>query len=282
MRTIGALVVGTLILGTPLGASAAATGTFTYEGKTLKVVDAFAYEGKAEFGDETAVRVRLFGQPIDRKAVEGVLDFAHALEGQTRGAYVEMEFSKAGEWSGSTYDLGGTVACGWCSDGKAGRKSQMKVAGGAIRGTLRVRPADYMDNEGPVVDLTLDLPVATVTGTTALAAGGGDPGKAFVACRAAFKKKVKADVKGLCFAADDPNIAQTENVTDEGFWMIAAMGRDSLSMEPLKVVGGRTRGGWAELLVEGKGEYGPKKGRVYLRQTPTGWRVDHEHLADVD
>ena len=120
--------------------------------------------------------------------------------------------------------------------------------------------------------------MVTVTGAAALPATGGAPAVALEACRQAVKKKDMAAVKAGCFLAGDPQLAETENVTDEGFWAVALYDRHSLKMPTLKVTGGRTKGDWAELQVEGSGTDGKRKGSVFLRRGPAGWRPDHESL----
>jgi hypothetical protein len=266
----------------PAMAAPGASGTFAKDAATFKVADAFAYEGKAEFGDELAIKVRLSATPLDKKALESVIDFKAELDRQLakggNGTYVDLEFRKDGSYTGASYSLGGRASCGWCGDSQVGAKSKVKVEGTALRGAMQIQPSDYHDGKGPAINLTLDVPVATVTGATALPATGGPPAQALEACRQAVKKKDMAAVKAGCFLANDPQLAETENVTDEGFWEVALYDRHSLKLPTLKVTGGRTKGDWAELLVEGSGADGKRKGSVFLRRGPAGWRPDHESL----
>jgi hypothetical protein len=278
-RTLGWLVVSAAV---PVLAAVGASGTFSKDAATFKVADGFAYEGKAEFGDEAVIKVRLSAKPLDKKALDGVIDFKAELDRQLAlggdGKYVDLEFLKDGSYRGSSYSLGGQASCGWCGDSKAGSKSKVKVEGASLRGAMQIQPADYSDGKGPTINLTLDLPLATVTGALPLPATGGAPAQALEACRQAVKKKDKAAVKAGCFVAGDPLLAETENVTDEGFWEVALYDRHTLKLPVLKVTGGRTKGDWAELQVEGSGSDGKRKGSVYLRKGPAGWRPDHESL----
>jgi hypothetical protein len=279
-RILGGLVASAAV---PALAAGAASGTFSLDGATFKVVDAFAYERKAEFGDETAIRVRLSDKPLDRKALDAVLDLSGELDRQRgqggSGKYVDLEFGKDGSYSGTSYSLGGRSNCGWCGDSRVAAKSNVKVEAGVLRGSMQIQPADYRDGKGPAISLTLDGPIATVSGATALPISGGEPAKDLDACRQAAKKKDAATVKTACFLPGDPQLASLENVTEEGFWMMALYGRESLKLATLRVMGGRTKGEWAELLVEGSGEEGARKGSVFLRRGPSGWRVDHEDLS---
>ena len=279
-RTLGGLVASAAVTALAAGA---ASGTFSMDGATFKVVDAFAYERKAEFGDETAIRVRLSDKALDRKALDAVLDLKGELDRQRdqggSGKYVDLEFAKDGSYSGTSYSLGGRSNCGWCGDSRVAAKSSVKVEGGSLRGSMQIRPADYGDGKGPAISLTLDGPIATVGGASPLPTSGGEPAKDLEACRQAVKKKETAAVKAACFLPGDPQLAETANVTEEGFWMVALYGRDSLKLATLRVTGGRTKGDWAELLVEGGREEGARKGSVFLRHGPSGWRFDHESLS---
>jgi hypothetical protein len=278
-RALAWLVVSAAV---PAMAATGASGTFSKDAATFKVADGFAYEGKAEFGDETAIKVRLSAKPLDHKALDGVIDFKAELDRQLaqsgNGTYVDLEFRKDGSYDGTSYSLGGRASCGWCGDSQVGAKSKVKVEGTSLRGAMQIQPSDYHDGKGPAINLTLDLPVATVTGAAALPATGGAPGEALEACRQAVKKKDMAAVKTGCFLAGDPQLAETENVTEEGFWEVALYDRHSLKLPTLKVTGGRTKGDWAELLVEGSGADGKRKGSVFLRRGAAGWRPDHESL----
>lgn len=279
-RTLGGLVASAAATALAAGG---ASGTFSLDAATFKVVDAFAYERKAEFGDETAIRVRLSDKALDRKALDAVLDVSGELDRQRgeggSGKYVDLEFARDGSYSGTSYSLGGRNSCGWCGDSRVAAKSNVKVEGGFLRGSMQIRPADYGDGKGPAISLTLDGPIATVGGAVPLPISGGEPAKDLDACRQAVKKKDKAAVKAGCFLPGDPQLASAENVTEEGFWMVALYDRYSLKADMLRVMGGRTKGEWAELLVEGAGEEGARKGSVFLRRGPSGWRLDHESLS---
>lgn len=283
MTRVLAGFLGCLVAAPAAFAAAGASGTFAVDGATFKAVDGFAYQRKAEFGDEQAIRVRLSARPLDKQALAAVLDFAGELDRQRdasgSGASVDLEFRQDGSYSGASYSLGGQANCGWCSDSQAGAKSKLRVEAGSLRGALRVSPSDYQDGKGPAIGVSLDLPVAKVEGATPLAPGGGEPAKALEACRQAVKRKDMAAVKAGCFLAEDPQLAGTENLTDEGFWMSALYGRASLKLASLKVEGGRSKGAWAELFVAGSGDEGQRSGSVFLRRGPAGWRFDHENLA---
>jgi hypothetical protein len=260
---------------------AAAKGTFSYQGLTFTAADGVAYEARAFMGDDPVIRVSLTPHPLDLAAIQSALDYRFALQAQRAGGpYVDLEFGADGRLAGTSYALGGSTNCGYCGDSQAGARSQVRVVGDRLKGALRIRPADYMDKEGPAVDLTLDLPILRPTGTTALAAGGGEAGRALAACRASVLKKDAAGARKNCFAEGDERLALLSETSDEGFWMAGFYDRETLKLPALKVTGGRTRGDWAQLDVEGKDESGSdRKGSVYLRRGSAGWRYHHEDLG---
>lgn len=275
LGTAAMLTVG--LLAQPLPAATGARGTFSNQGETLKIVDAFAYEGKAAFGGEMAVRVRLSARPLDHRSIESVIDFAVELDRQRGGGpSVDLEFSQDGSWSGMSYQLGSS-RCQWCADRRAAAKSRVAIQDGTIRGTLRVQAADYREKNGPIIDLALDLAVTTLTGTSPLPPDGGEPAKAFLACRQLVKAKDVAGVRKSCFLPDDTQLDGTRGSGGDGFWVVAFWNRDSLTLDAVKVTGGQTKSDWAELAFSGRDESGrERKGNVLLRRGPSGWRYHHE------
>lgn len=276
-------LLGSLLSSAVVSAAGAASGTFAPKERPFKVVDAFAFEGKAEFGDETVISVRLFGQPLDRKALEAVLDFEGELDRQRGDApYVTLEIETGGRWSGSSYQLP-DANCGFCSDGQAQAKAKLRIENGALRGTIKVAAADYRDGKGPAVDLSLDVPIAQVTGASPLPADGGEPGKLLTACLQATKKRDRETVVTACLPSGNssPTLAMALEMGDEGFWSFGDYAFPGLLLDGCKITGGRLKGEWAELLVEGKQGSDKRKGSIYLRRAAAGWRYDHERLRAV-
>jgi hypothetical protein len=252
------------------------------KGEVYSVVDGFAFETRASFSGETVIRVRLSERPLDRRRLAAAIDFTAELDRQRAGGpYVDLVFASGGAWSGTSYELKNSV-CGFCADVRASAKSQVRIEGGSVKGTLRVRPADYRDKEGPALDLTLDLPVATASETSPLPADGGEVGKAYQACWQLVREKNVAGVRKSCFAPDDAQIAGTEGSTGDGFWVVSLWDRQSLKLAAPRITGGRRKGDWAELFVSGKDEHGVEtSGSVFLRRGPAGWRFDHERFEST-
>ena len=143
-------------------------------------------------------------------------------------------------------------------------------------------PVKTRDGATYGVDLTFSAPVTKAAGGTALAAGGGEPGKALTAFFAARDKKDWPALK----AALSPSATQRfvksynddkENLTDMldtlNFWMPA---------KDVKITGGMLMGETAVLDVEGTLASGVKAlSLVRLIKTPSGWVFDDAVMAGM-
>ena len=113
----------------------------------------------------------------------------------------------------------------------------------------------------------------------------GDAAQVLERCRQVVKKADAAAFKGTCLVPGDARVAQaTEDDPDadvESILMSYYGECRSLKLNTMKVTGGRTRGDWAELTVEGSGEYGKLTGSVFLRKAGGGWRFHHDRLSEV-
>jgi hypothetical protein len=281
MKGLIATVVVCLTAAAPV--QAGVTGSFSNRGVQYLLKDAVAYEAKAESGGGTAIRVALSHVAIDPAALADAIDPAGVVaDARGEGPYVDLEFGRDGAWHGISYLLGSGNGCGWCQDSQASAKSQVKLENGVLRGRLRITKTDYSRGDGPAIDLTFDLPVVQVNATP-LPVDGGEPGKVLQACRSSAKAKDAVAARKSCFARKLKLLEDYWNAEPDAFWFAAlAYGRDSLKLPTLKIAGGRTKGDWAEVKVEGQDEYQQKKaGSVFLRKTPDGWRYHHEKLEAV-
>jgi hypothetical protein len=273
-------VVATVWLAGVTPVAAGVQGSFVNEKLRFPVVDGVAYERKAEFGDSMAVRLALSTKPIDAKAIAAALDVEDAVTAQ-RGdsVYVDLEFALDGSYTGASYALGSGNGCGWCSDPKAASKAQVRIENGVLKGTMKVLGTDYGDRDGPAITLTIDVPIVKVS-AAALPANGGEPGKVLAACRKLAKAKDAPGARERCFAPDDTLAGSVWEAESDTFWSMALMyGRDSLQLPTLAVRGGRMKGDWAEVQVEGVDSSGTtQKGGVFFYKGATGWRYHHEKL----
>lgn len=271
MKLIGALVAivtATLLGAGSAGAVPAATGVITGTGKTLKVVDAFAFDDVGQFGDPV-IRIRLSDRVLDRKAVDAAIDTLFELNAQRgQAGYLDLFVDKTGSYQGATYELGGSVSCAYCMEPEVDKGSKLRVEAGHVRGSVKVAAGSYNKGKGMGFDVTLDVPVAVPAASSPLTnAAAGPEAKAFLACQALAAKKDETS-RSTCFAPDNTAVRSPTTKQDPSlFWTMLTAYDPVFEMTGLKITKGRTRGEWIELTIEGDSGGSPAKGAVYLRRT---------------
>lgn len=276
---------------------AAVSGKIGRKGVTVDVVDAVLYEGKSYFGDDPALILRLSATKLDHAAIDEAIDLEVEIDRQVEGSpNVTLEFAMDGSWSGGGGFYIPKATCGWCMDGALSEMAKTKLEKDLLTGTIKVTSAKLKDGDGPDIDLTLSVPIYRVKGLTDLPKGGGEPGRAYLACTAALTEQEKPDktaVISACFAKDDPwvanlNLDYYETLADLVTPVRYEIGRGSV-LEEVKIISGRTKAKRAELMVEGeiidRSSEPPfverYRGKVFLALTGDGWRLRGESLEPV-
>lgn len=281
---VGRLAVMGVLLASTAWAGGA-TGTVGRKGKVVKVVDAFAYRGQAEMvGEGPRLRLRLSPIALDQPRLVAALDVAGELDRQMEGQpYVELELEMDGGWTGGGMSTIRDAFCGWCHHGAQAEKAKTRVANGRVTGTIKASHTDDTEGDGYDADLTLDAPIEGDGGTTALPAGGGEPGKAYQACLAAVAGRTEAAIVSSCFTRDDAWLAQQNLDYYEGdaFFDHVRIMRPEIDFRSATITGGRQKGDQAELTLSTKrvraGAQGEPesveswKGRVFLRRSAGAW-----------
>ena len=255
-------------------AAPVATGVITKSGKSLKVVDAFAFDAVGQFGDPV-IRIRLSDRTLDRKALETVIDTGFELDDQRGGAgYVDLFVDrKTAAYQGATYELGGSVSCASCMDSAVADGAALRIEAGHVRGTVKIAAGSYDSGKGMGFDITLDVPVAVAPALTSLAdAAESAEAKALQACRASVAKRDET-AQVACFSPD--NLAMRSKTDPSLFWTMLRAYDPVWEMTTLTVTAGRTRGDWVVLSVEGVTDGSRAKGVVYLRRMAGGIRYSH-------
>jgi hypothetical protein len=273
LLNLGLIVV--FVTAVPLAAGPAA-GLITGGGKSLKVVDAFAFDAVGEFGDPV-IRVRLSDRLLDRSALGTVIDVAFELDVQRGTAgYLDLYVDrKTGAYAGATYELGAGVSCAFCMEPAVSDGSKLRIEAGHVQGTIKVPAGSYNGGKGVGFDVTLDVPIAVVTDVTPLPnAAASAEAKVLQACRALVAKEDDA-ARASCFTADNPAMRSIKGTDASLFWTMLTAYDPVFEMTALRVTGGRTRGEWVELSVEGLASGANAKGLVYLRRTSSGVKYSH-------
>jgi hypothetical protein len=286
-------VMGVLLASTAWAGGA--TGTVGRKGKVVKAVDAFAYRAQAEMvGEGPRLRLRLSPVPLDQKRLAASLDVAGELDRQMEGqSYVELELETDGRWTGGGMSTIRDAFCGWCHVGSQAAKAQTRVTNGRVTGTIKASASDEADGDGYDADLTLDAPIEVDGGTTALPAGGGEPGKAYQACLAAMKERTEAAIVSSCFTGDDAWIGKQnlDYYEGEAFFDHVRIMKGELDFQSATISGGRQKGDEAELTLAAKrvraGAQGEPesvenwRGRVFLRRSAGAWGFTSAQLEQI-
>jgi hypothetical protein len=267
---------------------AAGAGTFAKGGDSFSIVDAYAYEGKGHFGDETVIKIRLTGSRLDRKALAAALDVVGELDRQTgkdAGAVTLDVAREDAAWEGAAYRLPGGAACGYCSSRSQAAHSHLTIENGKVLGNLRTKAADEPGGDGFDVDLTLAVSIAKPEGVAALPKDGGEPGRWLLGCRAAIPGANRAAIAQACGEEIAARLDAFEE--QEGEEKAASLAVDlqfvfpSLALPSIAISGGRTKGDQAELTLDGSKENDKYRGSLFLRQVDGAWRIERDAVAQV-
>ncbi len=267
--------------------STAASGTFAKAGDVFSVADAFAYEGKGFFGDETVIKVRLTGIALDKKALDAALDLEGEIERQTAEdiGVVTLDVALDSSWEGTYYRLPGGASCGFCSSRSQAAQSRLRIEDGMVKGKIKTKAADDPDGDGLDVDLTLAVPIVKPSGVTALPTGGGEPGKALLACRAAVAGANRDEVAKACTEAIGARLDSFEDLVPteraESRRNDLLFDFPSLALPSIEIKGGRTKGDQAELELSGGKEDEKYRGSLFLRQVEGSWHIERDKVERV-
>jgi hypothetical protein len=270
-----AMVVAAAALSASAEMAAGASGVITKGGRTLKVVDAFAFEGVGQFGDPV-IRIRLSGRALNQKALAAVIDTGFELDDQRAGAgYVDFFVDKTtGAYQGTTYDLGASVSCAFCMNPEVFEGSKLRIEAGHVRGAVKVAAGSYDSGKGMGINITLDVPIAVPAPLAPLAgAAASAETKAFQACRASVAQRDETAI-AKCFSPDNPAMRSTK-ADASLFWTMLRAYDPVWDMATLTVTAGRTRGEWVELSINGVAGGSQAKGVVYLRRMADGIKYSH-------
>lgn len=248
-----------------------AKGTFQSGDITFNVGDAYAYRSTESGTDRAVVTVVVSNVGILEKHIDRWLDRKQVFEKRFKDdqtAAIYFDFSPEGTFRGISYYLNSGNGCGYCSGGDV--QSQVKLTGGRLTGPFSYKGKDRSWN------ITLDVPVAPDNYGAALPAGGGEPGKAYLAFAAAVKGRDAAALKKVLVSRRLQGMAQAEKAGQiEDFLSFVGENR---YVDTVRVVKGFATADRAILTLEGEGPVGKRVGQVLLLKEATGWRVDDEIL----
>ena len=202
------------------------------------------------------------------------MDSSSTTSAAARGTWICFVDKKTAAYQGTTYELGGSVSCAYCVSPEVFDASKLRIEAGHVRGTVKVAAGSYDSGKGMGIDITLDVPVAVPAQLAPLAnAAASAEAKALHACRASVASKDDT-ARAACFSPDNP--AMRSATADASlFWTMLRAYDPVWEMTTLTVKGGRTRGEWVELSIEGVTDGSQAKGVVYLRRMAGAIKYSH-------
>ena len=257
-------------------APATGDGLFESRGFKVPVASAIAFRGKAllaKSDDKSdAIIVAISNGDFRTDWFATFHDRRRAVEKRMKDretAVVYLEFKPDGAYRGLSYFFRSGNNCGFCGGGVT---STVKLVQGKLVGTLK------MKDEARTMDVKLDVPVLADDHGAPLPAGGGEPGKAYMAYHEAL---VKRDAKAV----------RAQMTPDGGQWLDEAIKKGKAAAElksmakehpenAVRIVQGWSKGKHAVLLFTGESGVVRLTGEAVLVNEGGRWRVEDE-LAEV-
>jgi hypothetical protein len=246
-----------------------ASGDFASRAVSFGVADAYAFRGTSSFGDDRVLVVAVSNAGFNDDFIGRYRDRRYLLDNFFRDdetALVYFEFGEDGAYRGLSYDLGSGNGCGYCSGGVT---SSVHRVGDRLTGSLSQQDAESERN----FSIEIDVPIAGEDFGAAQGAGGGDPGRAFLAYHGALRAGDAEALRRLTAAATLDHLveaAKTNQVDD----YLAYLRRSHPTT--VTVAEGYVRGDRALVVLDGEDQFGKVSGEALLSRVDGTWRVEDE------
>lgn len=245
-------------------------GEFTSKGFTMPVSSAIAFRGKSVLDQSDVIVVAISNGSFRDEWIGTFVDRKRAIEQRFKDrdtAVVYLEFKPDGGYRGHQFHFKSGNGCGYCG-GNMGVTSTVKVAGGKIAGTLKLKDGDKVAN------VKIDAKIVPDDFGAPLPANGGAPGEAYMAYHKAL-------------VANDPKALRPTLSKENGKYLDDAIkrGKTAAGMkiftkdhpdESVKIVRGWSKGDQAVLLIAGETKILRLVGEAVMVRENGKWLVDEE------
>jgi hypothetical protein len=245
-------------------------GEFTSRGFTMPVSSAIAFRSKSVLDQADVIVVAISNGSFRDEWISSFHDRKRAIEQRFKDrdtAVVYVEFKPDGAYRGHQFHFKSGNGCGYCG-GNMGVTSTVKVAGGRIAGTLKLKDGDK------VADVKIDTKILSDDHGAPLPANGGAPGEAYMAYHKAL-------------VANDPKALRPTLSKENGKYLDDAIkrGKTAAGMklftkdhpdESVKIVRGWSKGDQAVLLISGETKILRLVGEAVMVRENGKWLVDEE------
>jgi hypothetical protein len=276
LRTLTALVL--LVLA---GTAAAddAHGTFQFGKAKFQIVNAMAWQREGKDPKKPVTVVAAADFKIDQPAVIAALDPANALIAQIvkaeRGNFVIITLAPADHCAIFAFlDTGKQIDLGDSFPAKATTSTAAHITGDCST----TKPEKTLFGDPYEFHLAYDIPITPMPKPSALPAGGGEPGQAFVALIGAIRANDWDATHNHLREEEVPKTAPKPSERKEYFEGLALNYPKTVT-----VTGGQIKGDQAQLQITGTKYDGAKiKGDIAMKKVSGNWRVVDMTLYGTD
>ena len=245
-------------------------GEFTSRGFTMPVSSSIAFRGKSTLDQADVIIVAISNGSFRDDWIGTFHDRKRAIGKRFEDrdtAVVYLEFKPDGAYRGHSFFFKSGNGCGYCG-GNMGVTSTVKVAGGKIAGTLKLKDGEK------VADVKIDTRILDDDHGAPLPANGGAPGEAYLAYHKAL-------------VANDPKALRPTLSKDNGKYLDDAIKRGKTAQgmriftkdhpdASVKIVRGWSKGDQAVLLIAGETAILRLVGEAVMVRENGRWLVDEE------
>ena len=249
-------------------------GEFTSRGFTMPVASSVAFRGKSLLDKQDVIIVAISNGHFESSWMQLFHDRSRLIGkrfASQETAVVYLEFKPDGAYKAHHFHFKSGNNCGYCA-GNMGVTSSVKIAGGRIAGTITIK-----DTEKDA-KVRIDTPILSDDHGPALPAGGGEPGKAYMAYHQAMASGDPAKVV--------PHLSKENGqyITDavkkgKGAQIMKVYTREHPD-KSVTIVRGWSKGDTALILWDGETSILKLTGEAVMVREGGKWVVDEE-LADV-
>jgi hypothetical protein len=277
-RFHSSLAIALLAFSLPaLAADGTVTGSLTANGKTFALKHAYAQTRKDPFDKKkTVVEVIVTDQEISPAAASDDMEFMQAQDKQNLSGFTASINDEKQIISGTVFSPAFKKMHQFSGVGM--QKLDLKsMTATQISGTIGMAKPDTFFDEKYQYTATFNLPIgkpfvaaAPVLKGSPLPAGGGEPGKAYMAY---LKLLTAGDMKGFLGGVSAARAKEASSDPDfkKMFPLLQAM-----QPKGVKVTGGAMNGNSATLLTTGKDESQTSNGTISMVKEGGAWKVEKE------
>lgn len=196
LRTAGAGAAIAAVALLLVGAAAAQTASGHFSSRTLDlpIAGAYSYWDQGSGGKDRVVKVAVSNAEFRADLLDDWHDRGAAVReffASDNVKIVTFDFDADGKYRGYSYYFASGDGCGWCYDSTV--RSTVRGNNGRLSGSIT-----FDGGAGAVAfDLKFDVPIPAKSWGQALPAGGGDPGRVFLAYHKALATSDAAALKAV-------------------------------------------------------------------------------------